>query len=321
MQRNKLIWITWENQIRNKSMSARLGADFFPIISNQSRLMRYWNSGFETVRLLRKNARGYVFVQNPSIVLSLLATLLKPFFRYTLVIDAHNSGIFPAKKLQFLANFINRKADHVIVTNDGLASFIKKIGGSPLVLPDPLPVIDVIEVEQSIWRNISSPSVLVICSWASDEPYCEVIQAAKAIPEVTFYITGNSKGREFDCNIDLPGNIILTGFVSENDYHQLLKTADIVLDLTTRENCLVCGAYEAVSVSKPVVLSDTAALRNYFGDVAVFVKNEAESIAYGIRGIVESYPDALVRAQVNSMKIESQWQAQFNEFRKAIFNQ
>lgn len=175
MKKVKPIWITWENQIRNKSMSARLGADFFPIINNYSRVKRYLISSYSTVKLLWKNANGYVFVQNPSIVLSFLSVLLKPLLRYRLIVDAHNSGVFPAKKLQFLANYINRKADYVIVTNEGLANYIKEIGGNPLILPDPLPVIEADTDEKSQWSKMASPSVLAICSWAVDEPYCEVI--------------------------------------------------------------------------------------------------------------------------------------------------
>lgn len=313
------IWITWENQIRNKSMSARLGADFFPIVHNCSRIKRYIISSYRTITLLRKNANGYVFVQNPSIVLSFLSVLLKPIFRYTLVVDAHNSGVFPAEKLQGLANYINKKADYVIVTNEGLASFIKSIGGNPLVLPDPLPDIAVDSRKKSVWEKIASPSVLTICSWASDEPYCEVILAAKSVPEVTFYITGNSKGREKECDFELPNNIVLTGFVSENDYHHLLINSDIILDLTTRDDCLVCGAYEAVSVSKPVILSDTNALRSYFGGVAVFVKNDAESIACGVKELLNSYSNALVNAQANSVNIEMKWQQLFNKFCSVVF--
>lgn len=319
MKKVKPIWITWENQIRNKSMSARLGADFFPIINNCSRFKRYLISSCRTVKLLWKNAHGYVFVQNPSIVLSLLSVLLKPLLKYKLIVDAHNSGVFPAKKLQFLANYINRKADYVIVTNEGLASYVNDIGGNPLILPDPLPVIEADADEQSRWGKIASPSVLAICSWAADEPYCEVILAAKSAPDVTFYITGNSKGRERECNFNLPDNVVLTGFVSENDYHLLLINADVILDLTTREDCLVCGAYEAVSVSKPVVLSDTNALRNYFGDIAIFVRNDAESIGYGIQSVLESYPEALAKARVNSASIELQWQRLFGDFCNAVF--
>lgn len=314
----KRIWITWENQIRNKSMSARLGAELYPIVNTSSFFKRYCVCAYHTIRLLSKNYGNDIFVQNPSVVLSFLAVILRPFFRYKLIVDAHNAGVFPGKKLQFLADYINKKADHVIVTNEGLADYIRKIGGSSVVLPDPLPLLEVIEDEASQWKNLNSPSVLMVCSWAEDEPYCEVISAAIALPEVTFYVTGNSKERERDCDCPIPANVVLTGFVSENDYHLLLIGADIIMDLTTREDCLVCGAYEAISIGKPIILSNTNALRNYFGDAAIYVDNNSVSISNGIKSTFSSYSKISEQAKLNSQEIEGQWLQLFNEVQRLL---
>lgn len=312
------IWITWEKQVRNKSMSARLGADFFQILDNGSRVARYCKCTLKTIKLLYSNRKKTVFVQNPSIVLSFVAVIFKKFFGIKLIVDAHNSGVFPIKKLQFLADFINREADYVIVTNEGLADHIRQIGGAPVVLPDPLPEIEVIEDESSQWKALNSPSALLICSWATDEPYCEVILVAAALPEVTFYITGNSKGRANNCECQIPSNVVLTGFVSENDYHLLLKNADMIIDLTTREDCLVCGAYEAIAVGKPLILSNTEALRNYFGDAAIYVDNNSASIGYGIRSILKSYSEILDKAKLNSQEVEKQWSQLFERLQKLL---
>lgn len=300
-------------------MSARLGADFFQIISSDARVIRYFKCTIKTVKILYANRHKDVFVQNPSIVLSFVSVIFKSVFGYRLIVDAHNSGVFPEKKLQFLSDFINRKADYVIVTNEGLASHIRKIGGSPVVLPDPLPEIDVIEDGSSQWNKINNPSALVICSWASDEPYCEVIAAAASLPEVTFYITGNSKAREANCDCFIPSNVVLTGFVSENDYHLLLKNSGIIVDLTTREDCLVCGAYEAIAVGKPVVLSNTNALRSYFGDAAIYVDNNSASIGDGIRNILNAYNEVSDKAKLNSQEVEKQWLQLFGGLQKLLY--
>lgn len=317
-QNKKSIWITWEKQIRNKSMSARLGADFFQIVDNGPRVSRYAKCTVKTIKLLYANRDRTVFVQNPSIVLSFVAVIFKKIFGIKLVIDAHNSGVFPAKKLQFIANFINKKANHVIVTNEGLANHIREIGGSPIVLPDPLPKIEVVEDRSSQWRTIDNPSVLVICSWAVDEPYCEIILAAAALPEVTFYITGNGKGRERDCKCQIPDNVVLTGFVSENDYHMLLNNAGIIVDLTTREDCLVCGAYEAIAVGKPIILSNTNALRSYFGDAAIYVDNDSASIGNAIKTIFKSYNEVSDKAKLSSQEVEKQWLQLFGRLQKLL---
>src|SRR5690606_17758823 len=54
----------------------------------------------------------------------------------------------------------------------------------------------------------------------------------------------------------------------------------LVLDLTLKPNCLVCGAYEALAAHRPMVLSDNPATVDLFGKVAVFPRTAAaEDIA------------------------------------------
>lgn len=87
----------------------------------------------------------------------------------------------------------------------------------------------------------------------------------------------------------------------------LLSSCDPVMDLTLMEDCLVCGAYEAVSVGKPLILSDTSALRRHFRKGAVYTLNMAGAIAEAINQVIV-YRDRLVR-EVNSLKdeLEPEW--------------
>ena len=41
-----------------------------------------------------------------------------------------------------------------------------------------------------------------------------------------------------------------------------------MLDLTLKPNCLVCGAYEALALQKPMVLTGNPATRDLFERVA-----------------------------------------------------
>lgn len=318
VNRNNSVWITWENQIRNKSLSARLEADFHPIVYRGNALFRYAICSVKTMKLLFKYRNGIVFVQNPSIILSLIAVLFSEVLRYTVIIDAHNAGVFPGNKLQAVANFINKKADYVIVTNQGLADYICKLGGRPIILPDPLPDVSVKWEPKNIFTDIPLSSVMAICSWASDEPYLEIIKAAKFLPEIVFYITGNSKGKESVYEGNLPPNLVITGYISDEDYHNLLARCGIILDLTTREDCLVCGAYEAISACKPIILSDTLALKTYFGTEAVYVENDAISIASGVKKIWASYEEYSNRAVMNKSIIEKRWQSAFRNFKDVL---
>ena len=56
----------------------------------------------------------------------------------------------------------------------------------------------------------------------------------------------------------------------------------MIVDLTAIEDCLVCGAYEAVALGRPLVTSDTAALRQYFRRGTVYSRHDHASLAAAI---------------------------------------
>jgi glycosyltransferase involved in cell wall biosynthesis len=305
----KPLWITWERQVRNRSLSARLDAQLFEMDVAGSWFKRYSTCLVATTRMLWKWRGSLVFVQNPSLVLVLLAVMLRPVLRYRLIMDAHNAGIYPAEGkrggLQKLADALIRRCDLVIVTNEGLAERVRLVGGQPFILQDPLPKIAKSESRQQQGEGIST--ALFICTWAADEPYVEVFKAAELTPGVTFFVTGKSKGREKELGRNLSSNVVLTGFVPHDEFERLLTTVDIVIDLTTRQDCLVCGAYEAVSAGTPFLLSDTKALRSYFSSGGVHVSNDANGIAQGIHAILsdyDSYREDIVRLKEI---LESAW--------------
>jgi glycosyltransferase involved in cell wall biosynthesis len=126
-----------------------------------------------------------------------------------------------------------------------------------------------------------------VCSFARDEPYLAVLEASRLIdPEIGIYITGDPRAR-----LDLrawPDHVVFCGRVPWERYDQLLRSVNGVIDLTTREHCLVCGAYEAVTAGKPMILSRTGTLMSYFNRGAVFTDNQASSSPHSIcRAIVE----------------------------------
>jgi len=110
-----------------------------------------------------------------------------------------------------------------------------------------------------------------------------VIEAARTLgAAIEWRITGNTKRADPHLVRNLPPQVRLTGYLSESDYVALLAHADVLVDLTLRDDCLLCGAYEAVALGKPLVTSDTQALRDYFRRGAVYTKPDAMSIANAV---------------------------------------
>ena len=284
----KFVWLSWEVHRRNRSISSLLGADLYEIGNNKSRLPRYILCTIKTIFLLcETTTRTKVFAQNPSVLLSLVSVVYGQLCNRTVVIDAHNIGVIFEHQIRMIRwigqktnNLIIKLATIIIVTNEELSSVIRQRGGLPFVLPDPLPVLQPKE-KKTLSGQVNA---IVICTFANDEPYGAIFDAAKKLPRTTvIYFTGNHK--KMGAPPDLSDNIIFTGYLDEQDYIDYLDSSDIVLDLTSRDSCLVCGAYEGMALGKPLILSDTQALRGYFGEGATYTKNYPDAIAEAIHKV------------------------------------
>ena len=313
------LWITWEIQRRNRSLSTALSARLVEITSNQNRAIRYLTSIFKTVSNIRQRKPEILFVQNPSMVLALTAVFYHKVTKLPVVIDAHNSGVLPSDNdnsiLNRLAIFIIKNTPLTIVTNNKLAEYVTLVGGRATVLPDPLPAIPDNNIRKKLKGRVNA---LFICSWADDEPYQNVIKASKLLnKDICIYITGRSKGKETIC-APLPENIILTGFISEADFNTMLFSCDLILDLTTREDCLVCGAYESLAVNRPLILSDTAALQNYFKYGAIYTDNSINNIADQITFAATQSSQLKIKAIKAKKEIIDNWQNLFSSFRNDL---
>ncbi|MCG3169177.1 MAG: hypothetical protein CALGDGBN_00690 [Pseudomonadales bacterium] len=318
------VWVTWEKQVRNRTLSACFGAELHEIVpTGRKRLSRYVVCSWTTLKLLWNWRRKRVIVQNPSIVLALLAVAIKPLFQYQLIVDTHNAPLQPCHAgflrviVSFLEQTVIRLSDYTVVSNSDLGRLVADRGGSCLVIPDPLPMHlcnvggSVGEDERLALRKDALGVVAFVCTWANDEPFQEVFLAAARLAAVRFFVTGNSRGQEKNLGFDIPTNVTLLGYVPDEQYVDLLRKVDVIVDLTTRESCLVCGAYEAVALEKPFVISDTKVLREYFPLGGVHVENHASNIVAGIQQVLDGLTRYRADVRVLKRKIQSEWPRDF----------
>jgi glycosyltransferase involved in cell wall biosynthesis len=286
-------WITWERHQRSRSLSAQLEIPLIELSRPGHRTLRYARNSIATLAALIRSPWRTVFVQAPSVVLAHLVIVLSAILRFRVIVDAHNAVIEGAENapapLRSLYRFVVRRADTVIVTNSALAERVRRLGGTPGILPDPVP-----QFEPNIAAGTEANRVVVVSTWAEDEPLEAILQAAELLPQPLFLtITGRPRGK-FAQAASRSTRVRLSGFVSDQDYLVLLATAGIVVDLTTRQDCLVCGAYEALALGRPLVVSDSRALRELLQDGALFTANE---------------PDAIARAIIQAWQNEREWAA------------
>jgi glycosyltransferase involved in cell wall biosynthesis len=267
------------------------------------RLRRYLALIVRTISLVRRERPDVVYYQNPSLVLSAMLATMKALrlTRARLIGDFHNAGVHPPVA-RWLVPWIVRHSDLVIVSNTNLEPQIRALGGRALSMPDPIPHFEA----AASAPNAGAFDVLFICSWAPDEPIVDVLSAARIVaqrqPEIVIAVTGRPKLEKAGWHEPVPENVRLTGFLSEHEFEARVLAAHVVLDLTTRADCMVCGAYEAVSAGVPMVLSDNPPTRAYFRKGALFTDNSAASIAAEILRAHDSH--SRMSADVAELKVE-----------------
>lgn len=313
------IWLTWETQVRNHGLSKAFEYKFFQLDYKTHPIIRYGKSILESTLILLKEKPEIVAAQNPSIVLAFLAVFYKFWFKYYLIIDAHNSGITPKNGQSFILNrvakYLQKKADLTIVTNESLAEIVNKNGGKSCVLLDPLPEPP---LQTKSIKLQGEYNIVFICSYHDDEPYEEVIKAASLLPSnVCIYMTGNYKSKVDSSK--LPSNLIPTGFLSIDDFWTYLYCSDFIMDLTTREGCLVCGAYESTSILKPMILSDTVIIRKTFCKGSVYTQPTATAIKESILAAINNKTKLQAEIVDLNRHLKQCWNEQFEHCKNQIY--
>ncbi|MCI5120930.1 MAG: glycosyltransferase family 1 protein [Candidatus Electrothrix sp. AUS4] len=223
-------------------------------------------------------------------------------------------GINPLNILFKLVSDISlRYADLTIVTNEFLKRIVEDKGGRGFVLVDKLPQFKNL-AEKRLQGKFNA---VFICTYANDEPYEEVVQAASLLPSSTcIYITGRIPLKFNRENV--PDNVILTDYLSETDYVNLLYSADVIMDFTSLDWCLVCGGYEAISLGQPLITSDTVALRDLFEETAVYTMNFPISIAGSINAVQNMHGDYVKKTEAYRDVFLSRWNRSFLELQTLL---
>jgi glycosyltransferase involved in cell wall biosynthesis len=247
------------------------------------------------------------------VILGLLTVLLRPLIGYRLILDLHNESVEPfvnnSALYKRLITFLHRSADLCLVTTEPLCQVVLTNGGRPWVLPDRVPAMEPAALSGP---RLGPAEIVFVCSFAADEPFVEVIEAARLLGDtVVLHVTGRPPasfaGRA------IPPNVRLTGFLPDSEYERLLREASAIIDLTAMENCLVCGAYEAVALGKPLVTSDTAALRSYFRRGTVHTRHDAPAIASAVRQVLANIASLESDMRRFRPELDFEWKASFND--------
>lgn len=293
-----LVWGTPDKGPRSRVLAHELGISdmrfcFTGLARRRSTVpVRYVVQFIRTVWWLLATRPTALFVQDPPSIAAWIVAVYARLARIPYVIDAH-SAMFQYKRWRWpsaIHGWTIRGATAVLVTDSHWARAIVEIGGNPMVVPDVPVVVNATHRD----RRRAGFTVMVVNTWADDEPIDEIIAAAATLPEMTFLVTGRDGpvAKRFPAP---PANVTFTGFLSHDAYDALLDDADAVICLTTREHTMQRGACEALSHARPIITSDHRLLRDHFADAAAFVGDTSGSIATGVRRVAE-HKEAFIAA-------------------------
>jgi glycosyltransferase involved in cell wall biosynthesis len=304
--RGGVLALSWFEHRRMRGLCTGLGLELVVLSSAARGARRYLLLSARTLGLLLRRRPAVLVVQNPSLVLAALSLAARWLFGYRLVVDAHNEAVTPfvnrQRTLVAVSRWVLRRADLTLVTNAQLADIVRARGGTAFVLPDRIPA-----APAAAARTLRDRfNVVLIATFAPDEPVGAIFEAVSGL-DVDLYVTGNNRRLAPAFAAAVPGNVVFTGFLAEADYWGLLRSADAILDLTSMPDCLVCGAYEALAVGKPMVLSGNQASRELFGAAAVFTDNSPGDIRRALQQVRQGRAQLQSAGEQRREELESAW--------------
>lgn len=273
-------------------------------------IAKYPIQTLQTWKILRSEKPTVIFVQNPPIFCALVAYLYGRFFGSVCVIDSHTGAFLDTKWRRFLGlhRWLSRRALMTIVHNDSQEKIVREwkcpccvIGFTPGSYP-----------EGESFPFHGQFNVAVISTYGDDEPLAIIFAAARTMPEVDFYITGDDRQIDQHLHVAMPENCHLTGYLSYAHYVDLLRSADAVMDLTTRDHTLLMGGFEAVSLGTPLITSDWPLLKEYFSLGTVHIPNTVEGVCEGVH-FVKSNQTNLKQEMFRAQEmLQIEWEQKYN---------
>jgi glycosyltransferase involved in cell wall biosynthesis len=307
-----LVWGPLSYGPRSRAFARELGIDVRFVYSTRRRGLlaatyKYGHQAMKTLWLLSRRRPSVVFVQSPPSFAAMVVWLYCSLTSARFVVDAHSAAMQSPywTRPRWLYRHLARRAVTTIVTNEYFARKLRRWGGHALVVRD----IPTSFPTQATYPVEGTFNVLVVNTFAPDEPLREVMTAAKSLENVVLYVTGDTSRVGRRLRSDVPANIRVTGYLADDSYYALMAASHAVLCLTTRDHTMQRGACEALSMGKPIITSKWPLLEDYFSRGTVHVDNTAKGIRDGVREMVRHH--SRYKAEIEQLQIEQrhEWES------------
>jgi len=318
--------LSWNrNQPRSESFSFYLQATYYCICPFEDKggmfryfwlLLKYILASLKTLLLLKKDRPDIIFVVNPPIFAPFIVWIYCRMNRADYVIDTH-SAAFTWKRWTFfqrLHKMLSRGALVNLLHNEPLAKKVASWGAPSMTYPDPPPRLATV----CGYPFREGFNAVFVCTYSRDEPVEGVLEAAKQMPSVNFYITGHISRAPKQIVNRVSANVILTDYLPRKEYVALLAGCSVVICLTSDNDTMQCGGHEGMELGRPIITSDWPVLREYFSKGAIHIDNTANSLVEAITEMRNKYKYYAEQIQILRKERQSTWKKQLSELEKIL---
>ncbi len=324
----RVLVIAWREHLDRATMFAQhfkaemVHISYMPMETNPVWLVpiRYVVQWVKAWKVLFSKRPRYVHVTNPPFMAALNVWGYCKLTGAEYIMDTHSPALF-SKKWGWtlpLQRFLAKRAAVNIVDQERFKRMFESWGAKAVILTKPpgTPVkVENVEVQP---EPQDTYPVMVVNTFAPDEPVEPILGAARALPGVKFYVTGSTEFANRDMIDAAPENVVFTGFLGREDYWRQMIASRVVIVLTTYPYSLLGGAQDGMVLGRPLILSKQPSLTDYFTKGTVFVDNTAEGIINGIRE-ARQHEEALTH-QIQELAVEKRelWQTNFRGLQRMV---
>ncbi|AJM91324.1 glycosyltransferase family 4 protein [Nitrosopumilus piranensis] len=173
------------------------------------------------------------------------------------------------------------KSNLVITYSDYLAELAKKRGAKKIkIIPNGIDT-KIFCTSGKKSNLLKKPSVIFIGRIEKIKGIDYLIEAARQLSEINFYLIGEQKDK-----YDFPKNMILLGKKHPNQIPEFLRSADIFINPVLRDGFEIVNI-EAMACGIPVITTDNFERSKIYKGVTFFIKsNDTNSIVFAIKKLL-----------------------------------
>jgi glycosyltransferase involved in cell wall biosynthesis len=307
-----MVWGPPSHGPRSQVFARELGIQELHFISGTTKRglwaapYKYGYQAVKTLWLLFQKRPRVVFIQSPPSFAVLFVYLYCVLMNGRYIIDAHSDALLSPywTRPRWLHRFLARKAVTTIVTNEHFQQMINEQGGHAFVLRD-IPTTFTRDGSYSLNGDFN---VVVVNTFAADEPLTEILSAAADLEGVQFHVTGKKSRAGDNFPKNHPANVKFTDFLPNETYYALLAGSQAIMCLTTRNHTMQRGACEALSLGKPIITSKWPLLETYFNMGTVHVDNSINGIRQGVKEMQREYGRYQTEIKELQKEQQQEWQ-------------